>query len=235
MGSTILMNVALEVTKNYYPWESGQVVVGLSRNEYAHKLWIVTDKGNDWAIERLWATLCISSQWTALTDDIVNRLSVSGLENNNTRREERNILNVTDTFPWRPKDYQLPTSRVSCVYMIVSTSVPNFIDVGQTSRGIRERVEEHQRMRGNQFTNYHAYLPFAVAAFITKIDGLDQSARQSLERHWQMLNKQSMSSGNGDIQTCMDNGDVVVTEHNEKVKDPSKHIQLIKLLQRKAN
>ena len=234
MGCTLTMPVALEVTSRYYPWEPGQVVVGLSRNEAADKICMVTDKTPEWAVGRLWDTLCIATQWTAMTEDIINRLSVSCLSEDSTCQIESNVLNISDTFPWRMRDYQLPNSKVGCIYMIVSTTVPNFVDVGQTGKGVQARVAQHQRLQGNQFTNYHAYAPFAIAAFMTNLDGLDQSARESLERKWQHLNKSSMRRGRVDIQTCMDNGDIVVCDHNDKISDPSKHVRLIKLLKRKS-
>lgn len=38
MGCTILMDVALEITVAHSPWESGQVVVALSRTKFCNQI-----------------------------------------------------------------------------------------------------------------------------------------------------------------------------------------------------
>jgi hypothetical protein len=237
MGSTIRMNVAIECTSKNHPWEPGQVVVGLSRTESCDKIYIVYDDTKLDAIKRLWTTLCITTQWTAMSDDIIDNLSVTAPCNGgHERATDKNILDIGKSFPWRICDYPLPTSG-GVVYMIVSTKNPEYTVVGQSQFGLSRRLGEHQSKlnRGNSYTNFEAYRPYTPAAYICRLQDMDQSGRERLEKKWQGLNEQSRAEGRGDLLTCMRNGEKVVEDFNtEYVSDPSKQIILVRLLQPKA-
>jgi predicted GIY-YIG superfamily endonuclease len=237
MGSTITMNIAIECTQKNHPWDPAQIVVGFSRSERCDKIYIVTDDGADGAVQRIWETLCVRTQWTAMSQDIINKLAITAPCNGGREVEEnKNILDVNDTFPWRICDFQLPTSYSGgCIYLLTSVNNTEFIDVGQTKRSIAERLDEHQRGQGNRYTNYHAYRPFAVAAFICNLGkDMDRSGRQKLESRWQGLNELSKKSGKGNLMNCMNNGVDVVKEYNEGISDVSKHIRLVKVFRPKA-
>ena len=136
------MDIALEVTSKYKPWESGQVVVGLSRTKSCKQITIVTDMSKRQVVTALWGCLCKITQWTAMVEEVVGKLSVSATSST-IGIEEQMCMNMIDKFPLRVCDYSLPISNTGYVYMMVSLVCHEEIYIGQTGRNLPVRLSEH--------------------------------------------------------------------------------------------
>ena len=108
MGCTILMDVALEVTTKHKPWESGQVVVRLSRTKICKQITIVSDmKEKKDVVDALWDCLIRINQWTTLVEQIADKLAVSPTSQTRNSAEPL-CMNMVEFYPFRPSDYSLP-------------------------------------------------------------------------------------------------------------------------------
>lgn len=218
MGMTILMNVALEVTRQHKPWESGQVVVGLSRTKTCKQITIVTDMSKEEAVRALWDCLCRCTQWTAMIDQLMSEMVISA------HKEKRLCMNMVENYPLRVCDYSLPVSNTGYIYMLISSVSHNEIYIGQTGRNIASRLKEHNMGKGSKQTSIKAFMPWGVAAYIDKVAHLDENGRKTLESRWSLLNKLTTRGGRGSVNNFILNGQHVVDEHNRNQKKPEEKI-----------
>ena len=172
------MDVALEVTTKHKPWESGQVVVGLSRTKSCKQITIVSDmKDKKDVVDALWDCLIRINQWTALVEQIVDKLAVS--PTSPTRMSDEPLcMNMVEFYPFRTSDYSLPQSNTGYVYFLVSTVCHDEVYVGQTGRNIPLRLQEHNSGRGAHGTKTATYMPWGVAAYIDKMSYKTKIERQ---------------------------------------------------------
>ena len=214
MGMTILMDVALEVTREYQPWESGQVVVGLSRTKTCKQITIVTDMSKREAVMALWNCLCKCTQWTAMIDRLMNDMAVSA------HSRGKLCMNMVESYPLRVCDYSLPVSNSGYVYMLISSVCHDEIYVGQTSRNIAVRLKEHNRGTGSDQTAIKSFMPWGVAAYIDKLASFSDCERMRLESRWSQLNKLTRNKGGGNINNFVMNGQQVVDQYNAQQHNP---------------
>ena len=202
------------------------MVVELSRNKSCKDITIVGDEEK--AIERMYTTLCQVNQWTALTERIVQNLSVTV-----DGRLPSRTLDITDTFPYRVSDITIPVSNGSFVYCLVSTVVPSVVYVGQT-QNLGVRLNEHNRGYGSLGTSYSLYQPWAVAAYLTGMSQVSVDDRLLLEKEWQRLNSLSaMNNRVHDIGEFIANGETVKNRHNALERDnPEKQITYVKCIEK---
>ena len=99
------------------PWEQGQVVVELSRTRTADRMAVVSDMDHETIARELWLVMSRVTQWTAMIENIINQLSISPFDENTPGN--RQIVNTVEEFPWDLSHYQLPTSKVGYVYLLV--------------------------------------------------------------------------------------------------------------------
>jgi predicted GIY-YIG superfamily endonuclease len=228
MGCTILMDVALEVTNKHKPWESGQIVVGLSRTKSCKQITIVTDMDNkEDVVNALRDCLCKVTQWTAMVDSIIERMAVSA----RTVPTESMCMDMMEHYPFRTCDYALPQSFTGYVYMLMSLACHDEIYIGQTGRNIPVRLSEHNSGKGSYGTESAALMPWGVAAYIDKLSHMNQSERMVLERKWQYLNKLSKLEGHCDVHDILRNGNQVVNEYNAQQTEPEKRISFHKCVE----
>lgn len=224
MGCTILMNVALEVTVDHSPWESGQVVVGLSRTKSCDQITIVSDHKSKYdTVKAMWDCLCSITQWTAMIESLVEKLSVteSSIGGGNCQSI---CMNMVENFPLRVCDYRLPLSNTGYVYMLLSSVCHTEVYIGQTGRNIQTRLAEHNSGRGSKQTNVKPYMPWGVAAYIDKMSHMNEAERLIIEGDWKAANNRSRQNGYCDIRTILTNGEAIVRQYNSKQGNPENAI-----------
>ena len=172
---------------------------------------IVTDD-KDWAINKLYDTLCKVTQWTTLTESILNSISVRVGDTHSGSSFK--FLNIPTTFPYRVCNFTLPNSNSGYVYMLISTKCPEQTYVG-TTINVAVRLNQHNSGFGLEGAACWDYLPWAVAAFMTNMGHMSEGARMSLENLWQGRNKSSILRGDGSIDAFLDNGEKTVNDYNE--------------------
>lgn len=190
------------------------------------------DMRDEDAIERLWLTLCTTTQWTLMTDDIVKKLAVTSpdLALDGGDMNARSI-NIVEHFPWRVVDFDLPTSCTGYVYMLMSSADADVIYVGQTGRNLPIRLKEHNTGVGAVATAPFALRPWSVVAFITNLGHEDRSGRQRLESRWHGLNESSQRSGRFSVQAAIDNGQEVVKGYNDDQSDCNLKLNFVQVME----
>ena len=182
----------------------------LSRNIHHRHITFVGEKRP--AAERLWNTLCQTTQWTALTESIVDSLAIT--LKGNEHPEAIGVIDIADTFPWRVCDQFIPCSNSGFVYLLVSTPAPERVYVG-TTKNLAFRLTQHNRGRGSIGTGANPeFLPWAVLSYMTNMASLSNAERMGLEGKWQVMNTRSVVSGMACIEQYIENGRRVVNEHN---------------------
>lgn len=207
-----------------------QVVVELSRNVHHRYITFVGEKRQ--AAERLWTTLCQTTQWTALTESIVDNLAIT-LQGDKPP-EAMSVIDMADTFPWRVCDQFVPCSNSGFVYLLVSTPAPERVYVG-TTKNLAVRLTQHNRGFGSEGTGANPeFLPWAVLSYMTNMASLSRSERMGLERAWQLLNTKSVQEGQQGIEQYIENGRRVVNDHNEQNQEQmDRRINYVILAQRR--
>ena len=69
-------NVAVEISPDSSPWESGQVIVTLSRTRRASDT-IIVGRDINWVKNKLWNVLCTPTQWTCFEDRILALITLN--------------------------------------------------------------------------------------------------------------------------------------------------------------
>lgn len=235
MGCTILMDVALEITVAHSPWESGQVVVALSRTKFCNQITIVSDYTTKRdTVLAMWKCLCKVTQWTAMIENLIDKLSVTARGTGGDNSQSM-CINMVEHFPMRVCDYSLPLSNTGYVYMLLSSVCHTEVYIGQTGRNIAVRLAEHNSGKGAVQTAVRAFMPWGVAAYIDKLSHMSESERLSLEHEWKMENHQLRHNGFCDVQGILDNGATIVRKHNALQTEPEKMISFHVCIQYKKN
>ncbi len=200
----------------------------LSRNQLCKHIFIVGKK--KFAIERLYKTLCIHTQWTALTENIVDNLSISI---NNSRGHRAPVLDQASDHPLRVRDMDIPQTNSGFVYMLISTMDPSRVYVGQT-KNLAIRLNQHNSGSGSEGTDFYRYMPWSVGAYMTGMGHLSKKQRMSLEFQWKDKNQASVRNGNHSIEQYIENGRRVVQEYNGTISEshPEHIIKYIVCIQR---
>ena len=69
-------NVAVEISPESSPWESGQVIVALSRTRRARDT-IIVGQDINWVKNKLWNVLCTPTQWSRLEERILGLITLN--------------------------------------------------------------------------------------------------------------------------------------------------------------
>lgn len=184
----------------------------MSRNKICADIIIAGKK--EFAIKRLYDTLCIVTQFTRLTESIVGNLSLTAA--NRTHQPTAQVIDYADDWPYRVSDIILPKSNSGFVYCLVSCACPEKRYIGYT-RNISTRLNDHNSGYGSFGTNINLFMPWAVAAYICGLGELSDTQLKSLEGKWQSRNEQSLFQKRTDIEAVIENGRRVCQDYNEEV------------------
>lgn len=184
------------------------MVVGLSRNHSCKDIVIVGER--EQAIDRMLKTLTQKNQWTALTEDIVANLSLTG---EGVRSEPIRTLDIADTFPFRVCDLEIPSTNSGFVYLLVSTREPSSTYVGTTAN-LKVRLDSHNSGRGSYGTDKPHLMPWFIASYMCNMIHMTTDQRQSLEWVWQRMNLDSQRNGRGNLEQYIENGRFLCVQEN---------------------
>ena len=217
------------------PWEQGQVVVELSRTRTADRMAVVSDMDHETIARELWLVMSRVTQWTAMIENIINQLSISPFDENTPGN--RQIVNTVEEFPWDLSHYQLPTSKVGYVYLLVSVKRQDKFYVGKTKENIPTRLKRHNSGNGAKETSHPDFMPWAPVAYIAGVNSTKElKGTDSLEKRWQAYNQMSKNAGVlCDFTTIIDNGKRVVDTHNREVQNEEDKIFLQLLLTKRRS
>lgn len=163
----------------YHLWDKEQVVVLVSRTNYAKDIIFVGEKKV--TSKALSDLLKKRSQYTEYTSSMLTTLST---KRQNT--EDLQTLNL-NLYPYRAIDFEIPSNSCGFVYLLQSLSPymhqPTYI--GETKNLIR-RTREHNQLRGSKSTNNPLLLPWALICFITGFNSVSNSVRKQYEQLWKI-------------------------------------------------
>lgn len=184
------------------------MVVGLSRNHSCKDILIVGEREH--AIERMLQTLTQKNQWTALTEDIVANLSLTG---EGVRNEPVRTLDIADTFPFRVCDLEIPSTNSGFVYLLVSTRDPSSTYVGTTAN-LKVRLDSHNSGRGSYGTDKAHLMPWFIASYLCNMIHMTPDQRKHVEWLWHSKNLESQRNGRGNLEQYIENGRFLCVQEN---------------------
>lgn len=221
-GETLPLGLAVEITKEYSPWEKGQIVVAMSRTKTAELTIIVGEK--NYAIQKMWELILLFNQWTKYTDSILKMISINSSQN----EVESDTFDYTSVYPFRLINGNvLPTDNTGYVYCLISKRHFEQIYIGET-RCISQRLIQHNSGAGSTSTNNIRYRPWAVAAFICGLAHMNKSERMSLERRWKLYVEELQQRGQQDSWSWINIGEYLVQMYNSGSN--SEKIRFIRLV-----
>ena len=206
-GETLPMGIAVEVTKQYSPWEKGQIVVALSRTTNSKMTIIVGEE--DFALKKIWELITIANQWTLHTGNILSMISV-----NLTSTQEQNIIDICETYPFNLNDGAiLPTDSTGYVYCLVSKNCRDHIYIGET-KCLCQRLIQHNSGSGSLSTDNIRYRPWAVAAYICGLGHMTKVERMGLEQRWKLYVQELQARGQQETLSWINIGSHIVEMYN---------------------
>ena len=151
-GTTLPLGLAVEISEDYSPWESRQIVVALSRTTSARMTIVVGER--NFAIKKMWELITTFNQWTQYTKHVLDIITI----NRNEDEQENHIFDYPEVYPFRLRDIMLPQDTTGFVYCLVSKRCMNQIYVGQT-KCISQRLTQHNSGSGSHGTADIRYRP----------------------------------------------------------------------------
>ncbi len=202
-------NVAVEISPDSSPWESGQVIVTLSRTRHACDTTIVC-QNIEWVKKKLWNVLCTPTQWACFEERILALITL----NQNGQVPQLLSTDYHCMYPFRVRDILIPTETIGYVYTIISKCDTNFTYIGK-SLNISQRLAIHNSGHGTVDTACISRCPYALAGLISCV-GLEKNVRLGLEQNWRVLREQStLRNGNDSPYSIVRLGEVVAQTHNQ--------------------
>ena len=164
---------------SYHLWEKEQVVVLLSRTNFAKDIIFVGDRTE--TSKALSELLTKRSQYTEYTNSMLKTLSS---QDNHFQWLQTLNLNL---YPYRPIDFDIPSESCGFVYLLKSLSpyMHQTTYIGET-KNIVKRVRQHNQLRGSKSTNNPLLLPWGLVAFITGFSLNTSLVRKQFERLWKV-------------------------------------------------
>ena len=200
-------NVAVEISPDSAPWESGQVIVTLSRTRCARDT-IIVGQNIEWEKNKLWNVLCTPTQWTRFEERILALITL----NQNGQVPQLRSTDYHHIYPFRVRDILIPTETVVYVYIIISKSNTNFNYIGKTMN-ISQRLSIHNSAHGAVDTACITRRPYALAGLISCVE-LEKNVRLALEQNWRVLREQSILR-NDSPYSIVRLGELVAQRHNQ--------------------
>ena len=109
-GSTLPLGLAVEISKDYSLWESGQIVVALSRTTSARMTIIVKER--EFASNKMCELITTYNQWTQYTKHVLDMITI----NSNNNQQNTSIFDYPEVNPFRLRDIILPQDTTGFVY-----------------------------------------------------------------------------------------------------------------------
>ncbi|MDB4430362.1 GIY-YIG nuclease family protein [bacterium] len=218
-GATLPAGLAVEITEEYSPWESGQIVVLSSRTTIGSRTLVVGNK--NFAINKMWELITQGNQWTRYTEHVLDLISINGNSrsgSNTTQNDHRVLFDYPSVYPFRMCDAIIPTDTTGYVYCLVSKRNPGKIYIGETTC-LSQRVINHNSGNGAQDTEDVRDWPWTPAAYICGLGHMTTSDRRSLERSWKQHIADLCRRGQRDSYTWIRSGARVVDIHNSGADD----------------
>jgi hypothetical protein len=157
-------HVAVEISPASAQWESGQVIVTLSRIRQACDNIIVGQK-IDWEKKRLWDVLCTLTQWTHLQEQTLSLITF----NQSGPMPQLLLTDYHCVYPFRVKDMLIPTETIGYVYMVISKRDANLTYIGET-QNISQRFNQHNSGHAaSSDTTPIKLCPYALAGHISSV------------------------------------------------------------------
>ena len=159
----------------YALWEKEQIVVLLSRTNFAVDLIFVGDKEKTSAA--LASLLLKSSQFSSFTEYMLKKVC------GQTRIEPIVPVIEQKHHPFRSKDIDLPKGNVGFVYMLLSMKDFQTFYIGQT-KDLSTRLRSHNAGFGSSSTCSEFLRPWAIFGYITGFVNNTKPEREKLEAEW---------------------------------------------------
>ncbi len=154
-------NVAVKISPDSALWESGQVIVTLSRTRRTCDT-IIVSQNIEWVKKKLWNVLCTPTQWTCFEEQILALITL----NQNGQIAQLLSTDYHRIYPFRVRDILIPTETVVYVYTIISKCYTNFTYIGE-SLNISQRLSIHNSGHGAVDTACITRHPYALAGLIS--------------------------------------------------------------------
>ena len=208
-GATLPLGLAVEISEEYSPWESGQIVVALSRTTSARMTIVVGER--NYAINKMWELITSYNQWTQYIKHVLDIITI----NRNQNEQNQHIFDYPEVYPFRLRDIILPQDTTGFVYFLVSKRNINQVYIGQT-KCISQRLAQHNNGTGSSGTTDIMYRPWGVAAYICGLSHMSTRERMSLERSWKLLIEDMRTRGIDDSYAWIDAGARIVETYNNR-------------------
>ena len=215
-GTTLPLGLAVEISEEYSPWESGQIVVALSRTTSARMTIIVGEK--NYAKNKMWELITTYDQWTQYTKHVLDIITI----NRDYGEQNQYIFDYPEVYPFRLRDIVLPQDTTGFVYFLVSKRNINQVYIGQT-KCISQRLAQHNNGSGSSGTTDIRYRPWGVAAYICGLSHMSSIDRMSLERRWKLLIEDMRGRGIDNSYAWINAGARIVETYNNR-DDIDEHI-----------
>ena len=220
-GATLPLGLAVEMSRQYSPWEKGQIVVLLSRTTSGDRTVIVGDK--QFAIDKMWELITQGNQWTSYCEHILRLISINAEGSNQQRRT---IFEYPTVFPFRMCDGIIPTDNSGFVYCLVSVRNPSRIYIGETEC-LSQRLIQHNSGHGAEGTRDIRHRPWAVASYICGLSNMVSNDRFSLERDWKERVKHMRNNNQDDSYSWINAGSRIVSSYNNGTDDENEKIRFV--------
>ena len=218
-GATLPYGIVVEISKEYSPWESGQIVVSLSRSETSDYTIIVGEK--DYAINKMWELLIVGNQWTRYTKHILDIVTVD--RRDNEQDDENCYFNHPEVYHFWRIDATIPLDNTGFVYCLVSVPNPQKIYIG-TTKNLSQRLQQHNNGTGAEESHDPRDLPWGVGGYICGLSHMNRIERMSLEQSWKVMVQDMKNRGNNESYAWIMSGERVVDIYNRGSDDDAKHI-----------
>lgn len=184
MGSTLPSLVTALVPTPANPnldfslWEAAQVVVLLSRTEYANQIYFVGDKKA--TVDHLLSVLGSKEhRYLPTISSLIETLSDKYYGNSNERTRTSENISYEHVSHYRPCDAVV--GNRDCVYLIVSTRIPFYFYIGETG-DLSNRLRTHNSGNGPAVTAKPVLIPWALIGYVTGFP--DRTSRRQFEAIW---------------------------------------------------
>ena len=229
MGSTLPYGIATEISKQYSPWEKGQIVVVLSRSLSPELTVIVGDADGTFAINKMWEVMTLSDMWTDYCKTILVATSIDGA----LPEPRQRIFDHPRVYPFRQSDASLPTDTTEFVYCLLSLPClrkgRHKIYIGETEC-IAQRLKQHNSGSGALDTRDPSDRPWALVSYVCGLAHMRTRERMSLERTWQGEVQRQQHRGNDDVYSWITSGAYVVQTHNSGCAVEEDHIRFVPMV-----
>lgn len=204
MGDT-LSKVALELNEGDL-WDKAQVVVALSCTKLGKHTILVGRK--EATVRNLISLIKSKNQWTDYMEDVLNVVTVGCSE----LQTVTSLLNVSQSFPFRICDIELPMCKTGFVYMLLSCRRRSYSYIGQTMCLVR-KINQHNSGYGASGTTPFHLCPFGVIAYICGFDR-NWSLMLYVERKWKIQRDELIGEGSVCPKQWALSGSAVVADIN---------------------